>query len=88
MSTQLSIRNLPESVNLYLRKKAKLNNKSLNQVVIEELSEKVPNMKDTLDSSLEWFIGKGIDNETIEALTEENKFQKEKMNRTNTLSRY
>ncbi len=86
MSTQLSIRNLPESVNLYLRKKAKLSNKSLNQVVIEELSEKVPNIKDTLDSSLDWFIGKGIDVETMDALTEEDKLQKEKMAKTNALS--
>jgi len=86
MSTQLSIRNLPESVNLYLRKKAKLSNKSLNQVVIEELSEKVPNVKDTLDSSLDWFIGKGIDNETMDALTEEDRLQKEKMTKTNALS--
>ena len=86
MSTQLSIRNLPESVNLYLRKKAKLSNKSLNQIVIEELSEKVPNVKDTLDSSLDWFIGKGIDNETMDALTEEDRLQKEKMAKTNALS--
>jgi len=86
MSTQLSIRNLPESVNLYLRKKAKLSNKSLNQIVIEELSEKVPNIKDTLDSSLDWFIGKGIDNETMDALTEEDRLQKEKIAKTNALS--
>jgi len=86
MSTQLTIRNLPESVNIYLRKKAKLSNKSLNQVVIEELSEKVPNVKDTLDSSLDWFIGKGIDNETMDALTEEERLQKEKMAKTNALS--
>lgn len=86
MSTQLTIRNLPESVNLYLRKKAKLSNKSLNQIVIEELSEKVPNIKDTLDLSLDWFIGKGIDNETMDALTEEDRLQKEKMDKMNALS--
>ncbi len=54
--------------------------------MIEELSEKVPNIKDTLDSSLDWFIGKGIDNETMDALTEEDRLQKEKIAKTNALS--
>ncbi len=79
MTTQLTIRNLPESVNLYLRKKAKLSNKSLNQVVIDELSEKVPFIKEDLKSSLDWFIGSGMDNETITALIEEDKLQKDKL---------
>jgi len=86
MSTQLTIRNLPESVNLYLRKKAKLSNKSLNQVVIDELSENVPNTKNTLDLSLDWFIGSRIDNETMNALAEEDKEQKVKMAKTDALS--
>ena len=86
MSTQLTIRNLPESVNLYLRKKAKLSNKSINQVVIDELSEKVPNLNNTLESSLDWFIGSGIDNKTMHALSEEDRLQKEKMANSIALS--
>lgn len=86
MGSQLTIRNLPESVNLYLRKKARLSNKSLNQVVIDELSEKVPAVKGDLESSLGWFIGSGIDNETINALITEDKRQKEKMTNEDALS--
>ena len=86
MNTQLTIRNLPESVNLYLRKKAKLSNKSLNQVVIDELSEKVPSIKDDLEASLDWFIGSGMDNQTINALLAADKLQKEKMAKENALS--
>ena len=86
MNTQLTIRNIPEPVSLYLRKKAKLNNKSLNQVVIEELSKDVPNLNSPLSSSLTWFIGSGIDHQTIEALRVEDKRQKERFAKENAIS--
>ena len=86
MSTQLTIRNLPEAVDLYLRKKAKLSNKSLNQIVIDELSEKVPNLNQSLESSFAWFIGSGMDKETLEVLKVEDKLQKEKIAIDNALS--
>lgn len=86
MSITLTIRNLPESVDLYLRKKAKLSNKSLNQIVIDELSEKVPNLNESLESSFSWFIGSGLDKETLEALMVEDKLQKEKIAKDNALS--
>lgn len=86
MSIQLTIRNLPEPVDLYLRKKAKLSNKSLNQIVIDELSEKVPNLNESLESSFNWFIGSGIDKETLEALMVEDRLQKEKIAKNYALS--
>lgn len=86
MSIQLTIRNLPEPVDLYLRKKAKLSNKSLNQIVIDELSEKVPNLNESLESSFAWFIGSGMDKETLELLTIEDKIQKEKIAKDNAFS--
>lgn len=78
MSTkQYTIRNIPEPVDRYLRKLAKISGKSLNQVVIEELSEKVSDSKTTLVDSLDWFIGSGIDQATLDALEEEDRLQKQ-----------
>jgi plasmid stability protein len=85
MNTQLTIRNLPEPINYYLRKKAKLTNKSLNQTIIDELSEKVPDLNKPFSSSLSWFIGSGLDDYTLEALHSEDRLQKEKAARENDL---
>ncbi len=75
---QYTIRNIPEPVDRYLRKRAKLSGKSLNQVIIDELSEKVPNQKQTLLESLDWFIGSNtIDDATLHALEEDDRIQKE-----------
>ncbi len=74
---QYTIRNIPEAVDRYLRKRARLSGQSLNQVVIEELSERAGLTKGSLRESLDWFIGSGIDDETIQALEEDDKIQKE-----------
>lgn len=73
---QYTIRNIPEPVNRYLRKKSRLSGKSLNQVIIDELSEKVAAPSANVGTALHWFIGSGIDSPTIEALNEEDKIQK------------
>lgn len=75
---QYTIRNIPEPVDRYLRKRAKLSNKSLNQVVIEELSTHVGNGQKNIIESLDWFIGGGsIGGDVIQALEEDDKEQKE-----------
>ncbi len=74
---QYTIRNIPQPVNRYLRKKAQLSGKSLNQVVIEELSEKVAPPAASVGTALDWFIGSGIDQATLQALQEEDLIQKE-----------
>lgn len=86
MSTQLTIRNIPEPVNLYLRKKARLTNKSLDQVAIDELSKEAPTINKTLSSSLSWFIGSGIDSRTTAALKVEDKLQKERFSKEKAIS--
>jgi hypothetical protein len=73
---QYTVRNIPEPVNRYLRKKAQLSGKSLNQVIIDELSEKVALPTATVSSALSWFIGSGIDDATLIALKKEDKVQK------------
>lgn len=78
---QYTIRNIPEPVDRYLRKRAKISGKSLNQVVIEELSGKLNSSSDSLKDSLDWFIGSGIDQETLDALEEEDRLQKQLMER-------
>lgn len=75
MTTQYTIRNIPEPVNRYLRKKTQLSGKSLNQVIIDELSEKVASPSAPLVDALSWFIGSGIDKTTIKALEDQEKLQ-------------
>lgn len=75
---QYTIRNIPEPVDRYLRKRARLSNKSLNQVIIDELSERAGIGKESLIDSLDWFIGSGgIGDDVIAALEEDDKAQKE-----------
>jgi hypothetical protein len=73
---QYTIRNIPEPVNRYLRKRSRLSGKSLNQVIIDELSEKVAPPAANVGAALAWFIGSGVDNPTLKALDEEDKNQK------------
>jgi hypothetical protein len=73
---QYTVRNIPEPVNRYLRKKAQLSGKSLNQVIVDELSEKVAKPSATVGTALSWFIGSGMDDSTLQALDEEDKLQK------------
>jgi hypothetical protein len=74
---QYTIRNIPEPVNRYLRKKSRISGKSLNQVIIDELSEKISNPSENVGKALSWFIGSGIDDATLKALDDEDKVQKE-----------
>lgn len=77
---QYTIRNIPEPVDRYLRKRAKLSGKSLNQVIIEELSERagISDASKSLIDSLNWFIGGGaMDEATLKALEDEDRLQKE-----------
>ncbi len=74
---QYTVRNVPEPVNRYLRKRSRLSGKSLNQVIIDELSEKIaPDAQ--AGTALGWFIGSGIDDATLRALDEEDAVQKAK----------
>lgn len=75
-SIQYTIRNIPEPVNRYLRKRSRLSGKSLNQIIIDELSEKVASPAASVGTALGWFIGSGIDDSTLVALDEEDKVQK------------
>ncbi len=74
---QYTIRNIPEPVNRYLRNKSRISGKSLNQVIIDELSDRVPSPSAPVSSALSWFIGSGMDDETLQALAAEDKLQKE-----------
>ena len=77
-AVQYTIRNVPEQVDRYLRKKARLSGKSLNQVIIDELSERAGKPNQTLRESLAWFIGGNtMDDDTLKALAEDDKRQKE-----------
>lgn len=79
MSTkQYTVRNVPQTVDRYLRKRAKISGKSLNQVIIDELSEKAGVGTESLVDSLDWFYGANtIGDDVIEALEEDDRIQKE-----------
>lgn len=77
---QYTIRNIPEPVDRYLRRRARQSGKSLNQIIIDELSEragvsKVGKPQNLLDS-LDWFIGGGADSEVERILAEDDREQK------------
>lgn len=77
---QYTIRNVPPVTDRRLRKLAKISGKSLNEVIIEEISAKdMLDKKDaSLVDSLDWFFGSNtIDDATIKFLEEEDKTQKE-----------
>ena len=75
---QYTIRNIPEPIDRYLRKRAKISGKSLNSVIIEELSDNVGVQSDNLVDSLNWFIGANvIGDDVIQALDQDEKIQKQ-----------
>ena len=75
---QYTIRNIPEPIDRYLRKRAKISGKSLNSVIIEELSDNVGVQSDNLVDSLKWFIGANvIEDDVIQALDQDEKIQKQ-----------
>lgn len=75
-ATQYTVRNVPEPVNRYWRRRASQSGKSLNQVILDKLSEDVAPPTATAKTALSWFIGSGMDDATLQALDEEDKIQK------------
>ncbi len=74
---QYTIRKIPNQLDDYLRRQAKISGKSLNQVIIDELSQNAGMDDRSLTESLDWFIGsKQIDQKVEDALTLEDKNQK------------
>jgi hypothetical protein len=78
---QITLRNIPEPVDRYLRRRAKQTGRSLNQTIIDELSERAGvtegGRSTSLLESLDWFIGSGMDQDVLDALEEDDKAQKE-----------
>ena len=75
---QYTIRNIPAPVDRYLRKRAKISGLSLNQIIIDELSDKAGVNKTNLIDSLDWFIGsKNIGKDVKDFLKKEETLQKE-----------
>jgi hypothetical protein len=72
-------------VDRYLRKRAQLSGKSLNQIILEDLAAhsgeplNITAKKKTLADELAWFIGSGIDDQTLQALAKEDSKQKQLM---------
>ena len=75
-SKQYTLRNVPKPVDTYLRKQARLSGKSLNQVIIDQLSENAGLNDVSIKESLDWFIGSGIGGDVVAVLAEEDKIQK------------
>jgi hypothetical protein len=74
---QYTIRNIPPKVDRYLRKRARLSGKSLNEVVVAELSASAGVSKEGLAGSLDWFIGSGsLDDQTLKAIDSAKQEQK------------
>ncbi|HTE57636.1 MAG TPA: hypothetical protein VK694_02745 [Verrucomicrobiae bacterium] len=79
---QYTIRNIPPQVDSYLRKRARLSGKSLNEVVIAELSANAGVGKKSIVDSLDWFIGSNsMDDATLKAIDSADRDQKNIMAR-------
>ncbi len=66
---QYTIRNIPPKVDRYLRRRAQLSGRSLNDIVIDELSTNAGIRAESITESLQWFIGNNtLDSETIAAI--------------------
>lgn len=83
---QYTIRNVPHLLDRTLRKRARITGKSLNRQIIEDLAANAgvslsESPKKNLVEELDWFIGSGIDQDTLDALEEEDKEQKQLMAR-------
>jgi hypothetical protein len=77
---QYTVRNVPPATDRRLRKLAKISGKSLNEVIIDEISEKdnINKPGSNLVDSLDWFIGGNtIGDDVLRALEEDDKAQKE-----------
>lgn len=75
---QYTLRNIPEPVDRYLRKRAKISGQSLNKVIIDELSDRAGIHKENLLDSLDWFIGANvIDDSVTRVLDEDDEVQKQ-----------
>lgn len=77
-SIQYTIRGIPEPVDRYFRKLAELRGKSLNQVIVDEMSDKAGiNKGRSLYKSLDWFIGSGsIEQEVVDAIDDHRREQR------------
>lgn len=73
---QYTIRNIPPEIDRYLRRQSEVSGVSLNQTILNELSERAGTKAQSLADELNWFIGSGIDNETLKALADDDKIQK------------
>jgi len=76
---QYTIRGVPPATDRRLRKLAKISGKSLNDVLIDEISKNDQLNKDgsTLAERLNWFFGSGMDDDVIKTLEQDDKDQKE-----------
>lgn len=77
-ATQYTIRNIPPTVDRYLRKRAQLSGRSLNDIVVDELSASagVTTNNDVV-TSLDWFIGSNVmDSATLAAINSAKSEQK------------
>lgn len=79
--TQLTIRNVPQEVSARLRQLARVRRTSVNQVVLDELYERVAGPRPSAAEALKDIFGTGFDPEVARALEEDDRAQKELVRR-------
>lgn len=84
MNTQYTVRNVPRQLDITIRKRAKIEGTSINDLLLRSLAEangyKLSEQKDESANRLDWFIGKSnIGDDVIRALEDDDKLQKELM---------
>lgn len=78
-TTQYTIRSVPEQLDVFLRRQARLSNKSLNRMVLDYIQQATKlDMQDSADN-FEWIIGANtLSQDSLEAIAKLKKVDKRK----------
>ena len=77
---QYTVRNIPPEVDRGLRKRAMLTGKSLNRIIIEQLSSAIQPPGSGIIGNLDWFVGANtIDDSSLKAMADDDALQKRRM---------
>ena len=76
---QYTIRAIPEQMDIYLRRQARLRGRSLNSTVLDYIEESIKHDAVKQDNDFSWLIGSNtIDDASLEAIKEAKEYDKQK----------
>ena len=87
MTTQYTIRSVPKNLDVFLRRQARLQGKSLNRLVLEYIEQATKLDMQNADDNFDWIIGANtIDDDSLCAIAELKATDKRRQNLWNICS--